>query len=92
MDRYDWRKEVDREFNHQTAKAKGGKMRFVVIVTEDGCFVPQGVSGLHQLVLDGDVGATLRKMAGATAQEKPKRTYPNGTRRRKKAELEVPAA
>lgn len=43
-------------------------MKFEVIIHDDGIFVPQG-SGLHKLVPDAELGATLRAMA--QGEQKP---------------------
>ena len=70
-----WRKDADREFNIQTANAeKEDQMpKYTVISGDDGFFVPQGPSGLHNLVPDEDLGRTLREMSNGAAPEKPKR-------------------
>ena len=76
MDNYDWRKEFDREFRfqHQTARAEKEDVmaKFEVILHEDGIFVPQA-NGLHKLVPDAELGATLRAMANGAEPEKPAR-------------------
>lgn len=72
MDNYDWRKEFDREFRfqHQTARAEKEDVmaKFEVILHDDGIFVPQA-NGLHKLVPDAELGATLRAMANDTARK-----------------------
>ena len=65
--------------------------KFEVILHEDGIFVPQA-NGLHKLVPDADLGATLRAMANG-APEKPtrKKRGPNRTRKALGKGLETPA-
>lgn len=83
VDNYDWRREADKEMNHQHLKAQPGKeetMRVEVIVHEDGIFVPQA-NGLHKLVPDEDLGATLRTMVILGEPEKPKKVRKTRTRK-----------
>ena len=56
--------------------------KFEVILHEDGIFVPQA-NGLHKLVPDADLGATLREMSNGAAPEKParKKRGPNKAKR-----------
>ena len=56
--------------------------KFEVILHEDGIFVPQA-NGLHKLVPDAELGATLRAMANGAEPEKParKKRGPNKVKR-----------
>ncbi len=93
MDNYNWRKEVDREMNYQHSKAQAGKEdkmgKYTVISGDDGFFVPQGPSGLYQLIPDEDLGRTLREMSNGAAPEKPKRK--RGPNKRKALGKGLPA-
>ena len=65
--------------------------KYTVISGDDGFFVPQGPSGLHNLVPDEDLGRTLREMSNGAAPEKPKRKRGPNKRKALGKGLETPA-